>query len=98
MVGIITAIPTYTILKTYITCNFFRSNYTKRKPQNRADHRKNTLKLSFDIKLGDKFEQTKTMWAFQLHFVVDNLFEFAAQIPSGPAISPNNDPYDPGIT
>ena len=38
------------------------------------------------------------MWAFQLHFVVDNRFEFEAQIPSGPAISPNNDPYDPGIT
>ena len=38
------------------------------------------------------------MWAFQLHFVVDNRFEFAAQIPNGPAISPKNDPYDPGIT
>ena len=43
-----------------------------------------------------EYQQTKTMWAVQLHFVDDNLFEFAAQIPSGPAISPKNDPYDPG--
>lgn len=37
------------------------------------------------------------MWEIQLHFIIDNRFEFAAQIPIGPAISPKNDAYVPGI-
>ena len=37
------------------------------------------------------------MWEIQLHFIIDNRFEFAAQIPIGPAISPKNDAYDPGM-
>jgi len=35
---------------------------------------------------------TKTMCDVQRHFVLDNRLEFAAAIPGGPAIIPNNDP------